>query len=234
MFALYCRKIILSFILFLPFLAQAQFNVREYENRFSIKPYHFGISVAFNSSDFKITLSDQFISHDSILIAESTSGPGFNLGIISNLRIGKYFDLRFIPTLSFAEKNLNYTYKDATTSLQTVESIYLEFPFDVKFKSEAYKEMKVYVIGGVKYSYDLGSNADARNANELVKIKASDVSIDYGLGLEFYFPYFIFSPEIKISNGIFNLHKIDPALQESAIMDKLFTRTLLFSLHIEG
>ena len=218
----------------MPFLSKAQFNVREYENRFSIKPYHFGISVAFNSSDFKITLSDQFILHDSILVVESTPGPGFNLGIISNLRIGKYFDLRFIPTLSFAEKNLDYTYRDASTGSQTVESIYLEFPFDVKFKSEAYKEMKVYVIGGVKYSYDLGSNADARNADELVKIKANDVSVDYGLGLEFYFPYFIFSPEIKISNGIFNLHKVDPNLQESVIMDKLFSRTLLFSLHIEG
>ncbi len=234
MFALYSRKTILIFFLLVPFFVKAQFNVTEYENRFSIKPYHFGISLAYNSSDFKITFSDQFINHDSILIAESTTGPGFNLGIIANLRIGKYLDLRFIPGLSFAEKNFDYTYKDETTSSQTIESIYLTFPFDVKFKSAAYKDMKVYVIGGAQFLYDLGSNAEARNAEELVKIKASDLAIDYGLGMEFYFPYFIFSPEIKISNGIFNLHKLDPNLQQSNVMDKVFSRTILFSIHIEG
>ncbi len=234
MFALFSRKIIIVFLFFLPFLGKAQFNVTEYENRFSIKPYHFGISLGYNSSDFKITYSDQFINHDSILIAESTTGPGFNLGIIANLRIGKYLDLRFIPGLSFAEKNFDYSYKDESTSSQTIESIYLTFPFDVKFKSAAYKDMKVYVIGGAQFLYDLGSNAEARNAEELVKIKASDLTVDYGLGMEFYFPYFIFSPEVKISNGLFNLHKLDPNLQQSNVMDKVFSRTLLFSIHIEG
>ncbi len=234
MFALYSRKIIVLLFIVLPLFVKAQFNVTEYENRFSIKPYHFGISLAYNTSDYKISFSDQFINHDSILVAESTNGPGFNVGIIANLRIGKYFDLRFIPGISFAEKNLNYTYKDASESQQTIESIYLNFPFDVKFKSAAYKDMKVYVIGGAQYLYDLGSNATARNAQDLVKIRAADIAIDYGLGMEFYFPYFIFSPEVKISNGIYNLHIVDPNLQESNILDKVFSRTLTFSIHIEG
>ena len=104
MFAVYCRKIGTFLLLVLPAYLHAQFNVREYENRFSVKPYHFGISLAYNTSDFKIKFADEFINHDTILSVESTHGPGFNLGIISNLRIGNYFDLRFIPSLSFSEK----------------------------------------------------------------------------------------------------------------------------------
>ena len=228
------KKGLITLLMLVPFLSKAQMNVTEYENRFSIRPYHFGISLGYNSTDFRIAFADQFIGHDSVMQVLSTPGPGFNLGILTNLRMGKYFDLRFIPTLSFAEKTLNYTYRNESTSTQTVESLYLCMPFDVKFKSAAYKDMKVYVLGGMQYTYDFSSNAEARNAEGLVKIKPNDIAVNAGFGFEFYFPYFIFCPEIKLSNGIVNIHAVDPLLQESYVMDKLLSRTLLFCIHIEG
>lgn len=234
MFAVQWRKVIGSLLICMPLAVFGQMHVQEYENRFSIKPYHFGISLSYNTSDFKVTFADQFIGHDSVMEVTSSTGPGFNLGIITNLRVGKYFDLRFVPSLSFAEKNLDYTYRNTTTSQQTIESLYLLMPFDVKFKSMAYKDIKVFVLGGVQYTYDFSSNADARNAEGLVKILPSDIAVNCGFGFEFYFPYFILAPEIKLSNGIVNIHALDPALQESFVMDKLFSRTLLFSINIEG
>lgn len=234
LFAVYGRKIIVLLLAGLPAIVHAQFNVQQYEDRFSKKPYHFGITIDYNTSDFKLTYSDKFLYDDSILTAESTRGPGFNLGIISNLRLGKHFDLRFIPSLSFAEKHLNYNIVDNTSMEKIIESIYFDFPLDMKFKSDAYKDMKMYVIGGVKYAYDLSSNAKARNAENIVKIKPNDIAIDYGFGFEFYFPYFIFSPEIKLSNGIINLHSVDPNLKYSYILDKLYSRTILISIHLEG
>lgn len=234
MFALHCRKIILLLFCCLPAVVFGQMNAQEYESRFAINPYHFGIAIGFNSSDYRISLSDQFPGHDSIMVVESTSGPGFNLGIITNMRMGKYFDLRFVPSLSFAEKNLDYTYRDESTASQTLESLYLDLPLDVKFKSAAYKDMKVFVVGGIKYAYDFSSNAEARNADGLVRVRAADIATSCGFGFEFYFPFFIFSPEIKISRGILDLHIPDPALQESNVIDKLFSRTVLFTLHIEG
>jgi len=234
MFVVHWRKVTAFVLLMLPLCLLAQMHVQEYENRFSIKPYHFGISLAYNSSDFKVTFADDFIGHDSVMQVTSSTGPGFNLGIISNLRLGKYFDLRFVPSLSFAEKNLDYTYRNESTSTQTIESLYLLMPFDMKFKSAAYKDMKVYVLGGVQYTYDFASNAEARNADGLVKVIASDVAWNCGFGFEFYFPYFIFAPEIKLSTGIFNIHSLDPLLQESYVMDKLISRSLLFTINIEG
>jgi hypothetical protein len=87
-------------------MVKAQMNAQEYETRFSLNPYHFGIAIAYNTSDLRVTFSDQFINHDSVMVVESTNGPGFNLGIITNMRLGKYFDLRFVPSLSFAEKKI--------------------------------------------------------------------------------------------------------------------------------
>jgi hypothetical protein len=231
------KIIIKTFLLlscFLPSVVRGQFTVREYENRFSLKPYHFGITLGFNQSNFIVRQSQDFLYNDSVYVIESTKGPGFNLGIISNLRITDHFDLRFIPSLSFSEKNLNYTLFDATQPQQVIESIYFDFPFDLKFKSDSYKDMKIYVIGGIKYAYDLQSNAKARNAEELVKIRAHDVAVNYGFGFEFYFPYFIFCPELKLSNGMVDLHSPDENLIYSRVIDKLFSRTLLVSIHLEG
>src|SRR5688500_8704877 len=102
---LYRRKILIAFSLLLfPLASQAQLNYLEYLN----KKLYFGIMLGFNSSNYKITHAEDFIDNDTVLSVSSSRGPGFNLGIITNLRLSKYFDLRFIPTLAFGGKELNY------------------------------------------------------------------------------------------------------------------------------
>ena len=57
--------------------------------------------------DFKIT--PKAIQADTLFILKSQDQKGFNLGIVSNFRLGRNTDLRFLPTLSFAERDINYT-----------------------------------------------------------------------------------------------------------------------------
>ncbi|REJ82361.1 MAG: PorT family protein [Bacteroidetes bacterium] len=101
---------------------------------------HFGFTLGLNRSNFKVQLMPDFKYRDSIYRIEPVGVMGLNLGIISNLRLGEYFDLRFIPALSFAQRNLEYTfyYEDSTGAFITknVESTYLEFPVNIKFKSK--------------------------------------------------------------------------------------------------
>ena len=232
--ALHRNKIILIIVLLMANSAFSQLTVRDYENRFSRKPFHFGISLAYNTSYYKIQYSPAFLYSDSILSADSQNGPGFNLGIISNLHLGDHFDMRAIPSLSFAEKSILFTLADSKEETQLIESIYFNFPVAFKFKSNAYKEMKAFAIVGATYSYDLSSNAKARNAEDILKVGSHDVSLDYGAGIEIYFPYFIFSPQIKVSHGLINLHTPDENLIYSRMIDKLFARTILFTIHLEG
>ena len=56
--------------------------------------------------DFKIFQNN--ISSDSLFILQSQEQKGFNLGIVSNLRLGRNSDLRFLPTLSFVSRRINY------------------------------------------------------------------------------------------------------------------------------
>jgi hypothetical protein len=88
-------------------------------------------------------------------------------------------------------------------------------------------------VGG-KWEYDLSSKAQEKNAEQFVKLKSSDFGIEAGLGFNFYMRYFILSPEVKISNGITNVHSRDPDLKFSNVIDKIQSRQIVFSLIFEG
>lgn len=224
----------LIFIIFgiLPARAQTQMNMLEHD----AKPYYFGITLAANQSYFKLEHSPAFLADDSVMIAEPLKTMGFNLGLLANARLSEHFDLRFNPQLIFASKNLYYrdTYPKPQDTEKKIESILLSFPLQIKFKSDRIGNMRVYTIAGLKYDYDLASNARLRRAEDLVKIRKSDYGYEAGAGFEFYFESFIFAPEFKISNGFGNVHVKDPNLRYSNVVEKLQSRMIVFSIHLEG
>jgi hypothetical protein len=90
------------------------------------------------------------------------------------------------------------------------------------------------MLGGVKADIDMASNARAKRADDLVKINKYDYGVELGLGFNFFFESFIFSPEIKISNGLGNIHSRDANLKYSSVFDKIQSRMIVFSIHLEG
>jgi len=226
-----------ALLLLVVFCVEAQSSKGNYNFMdFQQKPYYFGITLGLNRSDYRIFKSNAFILNDSFASVESVTGPGFNLGIVSNLRLGNYFDLRFLPTLSFAERNLKYTLPgDSDMFLErTIESVFVELPFHVRYKSAPFHDMRLFVIAGVKYSFDVASDSRTRQAETLVKIAPTDFQFEYGAGVQIFFPYFIFSPEIKVSNGMNNVLLFNPELQQSTVLEKVLSRTFTISLHFEG
>ncbi len=242
MFDIHWNKIIPSLVLLVCILmmstqVEAQFKKGANYNykEFSKKPYYFGITLGYNKSNFRVYHSEEFILNDSIRSAKSITGPGFNLGIVTNLKVGDYFDFRLLPTLSFAERNLEYSnVKGKDQSTRKVESVFVEIPFHVRLKSAPYRDKRVFLIAGVKYGFDVASDSKARQANELVKISPTDFTVEYGVGVQFFFPFFILSPEFKVSQGISNILLRNPDLEESNVLDKVLSRTFTFSLHFEG
>ncbi len=236
--ALRATLIASCFLLLLLQTASAQFNQGKNMNYidFQQKNYYFGITLGYNASDYRIYHSKDFIRNDSFASAESVTGPGFNLGIVSNLKVGEYFDLRFLPTLSFAEHSIKYAPAGQGGRIVTrpIESVLVELPFHVRYKSAPYHDFRLFVIGGVKYSFDVASDSRTRQAAGLVKIAPTDFQVEYGAGVQFFFPYFIFSPEFKISQGLNNVLIYNDRLQQSTVLEKVLSRTFTISLHFEG
>ena len=182
-------QILILFLIVCSTQVFAQFSIREHDEEQLSRNFHFGVALGINRSDYKITLDSNFIVQKNILNVESVKGPGFNLGIVSDYHLGKWFDFRFIPALSFGEKDIRYTQKDSIQKvIKKVESVYLEFPFLLKYKSKPYNNMRMYVIGGIKYSIDMQSNATARRAENLIKVKKDDYLLEYGIGIELHMP----------------------------------------------
>ena len=203
---------------------------------FQQKPYYFGITLASNTSKFRLFRSNDFILNDSISLTEPVKGPGFNLGIVTNLKLGDNFDIRFLPTLSFAERNIKFASPgDGRPAYQRkVESVFVELPFHVRYKSAPYNDLRMFVIGGIKYTFDVASDSRSRQRDELVKIAPTDFALELGAGVQFFFPYFIFSPEIKVSQGISNILIFNQGLEQSNVIEQLLSRTFTISLHFEG
>lgn len=212
--------------------AKGNYNFLDFQQ----KPYYFGITLAYNSSNFKILRSKDFIMSDSINTVESVTGPGFNLGIVTNLKIGDYFDFRFLPTLSFAERKIEYLRNSRAFpfSDRPVQSVFVEMPFHVRYKSAPYQDKRLFMIAGVKYSFDVASDSRTRNSDDLVKVSPTDFAVEVGAGVQFFLPYFIFSPEIKFSRGIGNVLIFDDTLEEANVLEKILSRTFTISLHFEG
>ena len=201
---------------------------------FANKPYYFGITLGYNSSHLKVFQGDDFAQNDSLVKVVSPRSPGFNLGIVTNLKLGQDFDLRFLPTFSFSDRTLEYTTGTGRTESKRLESVFLEMPFQVRYKSKIYRDFRVFVLASVKYTYDLSSNSRVRQAAQLVKVSPSDFVFEYGGGVQIFFPYFIFSPELKFSYGLGNSLIYDRDLLYSSVLEKVLARGFTLSFHFEG
>ncbi|MBL4650488.1 MAG: PorT family protein [Aureispira sp.] len=237
LFDLYGYKIIVVALLFFsaPLASNAQKGSFNYDNKFSKKSYYFGITLGFNTSRYRVEKDLLLVNNDSVKTVNSFYGPGFNLGIVANIKLGKHFDFRFLlPTLSFADRKLQYVMTDNSIIEKSIESVFLEFPIHFRYKSKPYKDFRVFVVGGIKYSIDLASNSRSRKAGNLLKLNQSDLAVELGVGFQVFFPYFILSPEIKFSYGVLDIHSRDENTTFSSNIDKLFSRGFAISLHFEG
>lgn len=203
------------------------------------KPYYFGITLGGCSARFQTSLHPRFLQDDSVYVAEPLNSSGFSLGLSATGRLSDRFQLRFNPQLIFMERDIFYKLKypdiDGYTNVtKKVESVLFSFPLQVKFQSDRIGNFRVYMMTGAKADIDMASNARAKRAEDLVKIKKYDYGFELGLGFNFFFESFIFSPEIKISNGLGNIHSRDPNLIYSSVFDKIQSRVISFCIHIEG
>ena len=203
------------------------------------KPFYFGMSIGLVSARFQTALHPYILQYDSVLVAEPTNSGGLALGFQATARLSNRFQLRFNPQLMFVERNIHYRLKypdinGDTDVVKPVESILAAFPIQLKFQSDRIGNFRVYTLLGFKADIDMASNARAKKAEELIKIEKYDFGPEFGIGFNFYFPAFIFSPEIKISNGLRNIHARDPNLKFSSVFDKIQSRMIVFTIHLEG
>lgn len=233
----------------------AQKNVVENLPKFDLDPYHFGFILGMNQMFFAIKPEPGFmnvmytpaqttdLTSDSTYLRgiESNATAGFVIGIVSNLRMGDRFDVRFIPSLSFGERQIVYkllTYNEGTAesiiSTKKVQSTFVEFPLYVRYKGRRINNVLPYVLGGAKYALDLASNSKKKDAtnNVNVSIESSDLYAELGVGFDFYTAWFKFGTEVKMSYGLRDMLKHDNTIYTRGI-DQLHSRLFQLTFSFE-
>lgn len=213
--------------------AAAQPNQSQYDNQW----LHFGFTLCTNSALLRVDTRPTMMSTasgDSVQDVHMTTFPGIGLGGITNLRLGKFFDVRLMfPVISFVQRNLIYKFPTQTKTVK-IESAYCDASLLIKYKSARRKNIRAYVIAGPRFSYDLASSTkkDRSIREPVVSLLKTTWGYDAGFGLDIYFPFFKLSPELKVCNTWGNAMYYDGFIYTSVI-EKLSPKMVVFSLHFE-
>jgi len=212
-------------------------NLSNYNQRF-FRP---GIYIAPSFSRFFIEQSDAYVAgiqQGRGIAANSIISPGLAVGFIGDIRLGNAntpFHLRFVPGLNFLTRRVEFTSVGAgqpdTVRTQEVGTTQLELPLLLKYQSNRRRNTRFYMIGGIKPSFAVTQRQNTPAINQLTVIK-DDVMLEYGFGLDLFYPYFKFGPELRFSHGLRNV--LSPRNnQYSNSLQSLRTNTVTLYLNIE-
>lgn len=214
-------------------LSAQQLNMPNYWNK---KRVRWGFTLGLNSNDFKVRIDyDKFRAIDTLKNISVKRFPGFILGGIIDYRINKNFNLRFLPSLALGQRNILYEFANSKNNREVkIESVYIDFPLLLKYRTRRFGNYGFYVIGGGKVSIDEASNIHAtRSLNDpVVAVVPISYSYELGFGFDIYFPYFKFSPEVKISNSINNV-LVKDGFVYTETFNGFWSRIVNFSFHFE-
>lgn len=201
------KKLFLYILLFTGLFSHAQFGTNVFgkdpiinlEN-FDKQRVHWGYFLGFNSYDFKF----DYIANPKVDVQVKRT-TGFNVGLVGNLRLFEYLDLRFEPGLYYTQRDLSFSgFDNEYDGLREVKSTYIHFPLLLKFSAKRTGNIKPYLLGGVSRSLNLSSNFNAKDDNitgERFRMNKWTNNYELGVGIDIYFEYFKFSPSIR---GVFS------------------------------
>ena len=166
------------------------------------KPMHYGFYLAGNISRYTLEHSQDFVQKNEFSSINPKFGPGFTIGFVLNKRLTDFVDARLLPGVGFYSRSIEFVNGAGdSTGVQELGSTAIEFPLLFKFKSLRRGNVRMYFIGGAKASIDVGNKKKANESSGLV-VNSEDFQVEYGVGLDMFYPFFKFAPELRFSHGL--------------------------------
>ena len=199
---IFLKIIFLLFVYNFSFSQAKKVRIENLQN-FDKQKLHFGYYLGINQYNFKIDYK-QNPEYSTQMIEQL----GLNIGLVGDLRISEYLNLRFEPGLHTNKGSIKFNERSNFTkesdTLRSVKSTYVHLPILLKFSSKRIDNFRPYLLGGISSSFNLSSNQNSPedNKNDVFRLKTFNFYYELGFGIDFYFQYFKFSPSIR---GLFSL-----------------------------
>ncbi len=162
------------------------------------KLFHLGFFVGLHSQDLLLTNSGSSYNGETWFAEIPNYSPGFSVGVIGDMYLNRFFNLRFTPSIHFGDKQFVFKKENSEETFKTnVRSNYLMFPLDIKYSALRLNNYRPYLLGGVYGAFDLG-----RKKGTPILLKGPDFGIEFGIGCDIYLPFFKLCPELKFCFGL--------------------------------
>ena len=200
---------------------------RENNPNYDERLISYGFMIGLHTSGYQVKYSDRFVTQnfDTVHSVMAPFSPGFSLGFLVNLRIFDELDLRLMPKAGFYDHKLIYQYTNDDFQEQLIETTLMEFPLLLKYKSVRRGNVRMYMVGGITPAFELSGKNDVETNTTNLAVRKSNISLDGGIGFDFYFPLFKFSQEIRFTRGIANVLGSDPSVFREPI-SRINTNTI--------
>lgn len=207
--------------------------------RFNHRKLHYGAIFGFHSLSYNIRYSDAFLndpSLDGLHSINPLSKAGVTMGFIFSVKLTENFYFRSNAQVAIYEHAVEYRYFNGATRIddvQLVESVNAEFPLLFEFKSRRRKNFQAYLVGGINPSLEASGRKKQQGNQEVLLTTGRNLTLEYGIGLDFFYPYFKFSPEIRFSHGVLNVLKPEDN-KYSRGLDRMTTHAVTLYLQFSG
>ena len=210
--------------------------------KFDSRLLHYGIQVGLTMSKFDLEFSSDEALRQELQGTTSYYAPGFHIAVIGDLRLSKWFNLRLLPGMTLITRDVTYSWEPGYLAShrlaelsRNVESVYGDFPIELKFRSIRYNNFRPYITAGVSYGFDFASLRKNRNRTDesIIRLEPSDFRYSMGLGFDVFLRYVKFAIDLKATFGFPNLKVEDPDIYIRAF-DYLNSRTVMLSFTFEG
>lgn len=165
---------------------------------FDNKLLSWGYFLGFNNYDYNFDYIEEKGNTKTDINVEGESG--FNVGLVGDLRINKFINLRLEPGLYFTQRNLMFPgFEEEKDFLREVKATYIHIPLLVKISTKRLNNFKPFVVAGISTSINLSSNEDNPDDNFQGEFRSTSNTNYYelGFGVDFYLFYFKFTPSIR-------------------------------------
>lgn len=202
-------------------------NLSNYDARW----FHPGFYIAGNLSRYVPEYTRAYVQNADVRLVTKVR-PGFTVGFIGDVRLNDFMTLRFVPGVGFYTREVELHSTGAVRdTTQQIGNTSLELPLLLKYHSKRRRNVRLYLVGGIKPAIDVGNKKKDRLPGQM-RAASSDLSIEYGIGADLFYPIFKFGPELRFSHGLWNLQTNDPNFFNQS-MGRFGTHTVTLFLNFE-
>jgi Outer membrane protein beta-barrel domain len=208
-------------------------NLPGYDDRWFRPGFYIGL----NTSRYRLEHSQAYVDrlrNGQGLAANAKNAPGFAVGFVGDVRLADHWNLRFTPGVSFLSRQVEFKEIGSVpedVQDQEIGSTQLDLPLLLKFKSQRRRNTRMYMVGGVRPSFNVGNRKSDPERSQL-QVGDSDFALEYGVGLDLFYPFFKFAPELRFSQGLTNLSQTAPDIYSQSFK-RIRTSTVTLYLTFE-